>query len=306
VPYLPRKRPMRALRLPCALRRFNTGVCRVNARAPAPKPAPFSVHSARWVRLLITLSAACSGTAPATDSQGVGLPAAGASAVGSTRTAGAIPDAPTPAGEASSSTPSSSTPSSPNPVPKFEVTEPSQCESADSSEGLSLDGDWIVDGVPSEFTVSEVTELRGNLAIKQSPLPIELPRLQHIVGDLRMDAGAAESFVAPNLTRVDGDVWFYLNAATPDGVALRRVDLRNLKSVGGRVFIHRNASLTELQLDALSEVGGLFEISGNLKLPQCMLLPVVTRFGMSPESNGSASCTCERSCGVIRARCPAP
>jgi hypothetical protein len=169
-----------------------------------------------------------------------------------------------------------------------------------------LDGDLVVNGGVSDLVRDQITEVRGSLIVKQSDLPIALPRLQRVLGDLRMDSTPVVEFSAPSLTRVGGDVWFYLNsspAGVAEGIGLQTLDLRNLKTIGGRLFIHRNAELTSLQLDALTEVGGSREISGNARLPQCLLVNLSERFSIDPESNGPAKCTCQTHCSTITANC---
>lgn len=157
------------------------------------------------------------------------------------------------------------------------------------------EGDFEIYNQASLERAIEFTEITGNLNISVSA---ELPNLLKIGGDLHIDSSPAEYLLLPNLTEIGDTLWVYLNLELLD------LDLRNLERVEQRIFIHRNANLTALNLDSL-EFSGVDEMSltDQLVLPSCLLQPLRDQFGDIHASTGNTNCTCQLECGRLVASC---
>lgn len=169
---------------------------------------------------------------------------------------------------------------------------------------MILEGSVTVASASDVESLADVTEITGTLSIVSLHSgPLLLPNLRKL-GSLELNGSSAPpgspnqttSLELPNLTQVDDQLWIYR------GWNLLEVDLHSLRSVGNRVFIHRNIDLKTLRLDALTDAPTL-EVTGNLSLPSCTIdwLP---HFNDYP-ANGDADtrCHCEMVCGHLEGRC---
>lgn len=169
------------------------------------------------------------------------------------------------------------------------------CELPMTPVGSVFDGDLSLMNDDDVATAASYSEITGDVHVGPEVTELVLPNLRTLGGDLSAEKTGLVRVSAPNLTRMEGTLWFYLNSS------LLEVHLRSLEHVVGRVYIHRNAALTSLQLEALVEAGATSEISGNSKLPSCYLDVLSERFVFVMKAG--PECTCRRSCGLVSTDC---
>ncbi|HET9930295.1 MAG TPA: hypothetical protein VFQ35_06400 [Polyangiaceae bacterium] len=174
------------------------------------------------------------------------------------------------------------------------------CAPAPAPGGV-YDGDLYVGSAEELGAAHAYSRITGCLTLGVALGDVSLPNLVSL-GSLNAQSSTLTRLSLPNVQRIDGELWLYLN------FSLTEVDLRRLKEVGGRLYIHRNIMLSSLQLIALESVNGSttrFDtesgITGNIRLPECMLDVPKARFESFVLTSGLQNCSCSIECDLVTA-----
>lgn len=167
------------------------------------------------------------------------------------------------------------------------------------AEGTVYDGDLALESGADIDAARSYSRITGCLTLDVAAGEVSLPNLVSI-GSLHAQSSALTRLSLPNVQTIDGELWVYLNGS------LTALDLRRLEEVGGRFYIHRNIALSDLQLISLRSVHGSTtnfdtdsEITGNIRLPACLLDVPKARFQTFAFTSGVPTCSCSVECDYV-------
>jgi hypothetical protein len=131
---------------------------------------------------------------------------------------------------------------------------------------------------------------------------VDLPDIVSVGGDVYIESTGVTAVRMPNLSRLTGMLWMYLN------LSLSEADFRSV-GVASRVFINRNPKLTLIRMDSLRQADGGLEIT-DAQIPVCLAQAIVAAVATPPAPSNvvgipSSPCTCDAtSCADVVEVCP--
>jgi hypothetical protein len=174
--------------------------------------------------------------------------------------------------------------------------------------------DILIDTAAAVIAAQDCTEATGGVTIFPSFVgTVDLPRLRRVGKDVRRDGAPKPANAAdpaqttrvrlPNVTAIDGDLWFYLD------FNLVELDLRSVETIAGRAWVYRDTVIDTLRLDALHTVGMDFYIADAAQLSACVVKDIFSHVVAGPSSTGygaptPANCHCAAVCGHVEEQCP--
>lgn len=131
---------------------------------------------------------------------------------------------------------------------------------------LNGGGTAIIVSCPDGYTAESSAVIEGDVQIRSSLDVGLIKNYTSITGNLSVMSSVTNVYL-PNLREVGG--FLASSGGSPSSVA--SLEFPALTTVGMSLHISSNGSLTTLDMSALEEVGGVFDVTDNPSLPQCLV-----------------------------------